>query len=348
MVAMRGAWLVYSLELARLRTRGHPRRLQLWYRAVRNAWLYGQRPYGTILDSLHAVPFNRIGNLNDVHWLRMWQPLGDRDEARLAMDKIASGEKIAALGARTPRQLDEIARGRAVYPATLPWGETGILFVKPRHGSRARGAMSLSKSPLRSYVVNGRRRVSEDALAAVLTRLAARDSLIVQAFCRPSAETFDLSNETCLQIRINTARYWRGDSFVAGAFVVVQPPGDHAATTLDRALAVPLDPQTGVMLSGFFTADPERHYEKVPWNGAVLSGRSMPLYQAAVEMTLAASQAFPRTPVLGWDVLITEEGPVILEANIGVGWDMVHFWHDRVGVRSSLLPAVMTWIQAKQ
>jgi hypothetical protein len=345
-IALRGLWLGYSLELARRAVRGSAPalRFRLWRRAVQRAWLYGSPPRITIADASRPAPYNRVGELDDSHWRRLWPVLGDRAVATQVQDKVATAERIAPFGAKTPRVFCEIARGGSVDPAKLPWPADGMLFVKPRHGSRARGAMSLSRLVGEMYLVNGARTENSAGLAARLSRLAAQDSLLVQKFCRPSPETRELSTETCVQIRINSARYPGKDSFVADAYVVIQPPKDHAATTLTTALAVPVEPATGIMEQGYFRKEPLRLYDTVPWNGAPVFRRQAPAYQAAVEMVLSASRAFPRTPVLGWDVLLTDEDPVILEANMGLGWDLLHTWHNRVGAPSSVLPAVMAWL----
>ena len=345
-IVLRGLWLAYSLELARHAVRGAApeQRFRLWRRAVKRAWLYGSLPRITVADASRPMPFNRVGNLDDSHWVRLWSVLGDRAVDGLVRDKLATAERITSFGAKTPRVFCELARGGTVDSAKLPWPADGMLFVKPRRGAAARGAMSLSRLAGDMYLVNGARLESSATLATRLNALAARGPLLVQEFCRPTRETHDLSAETCVQIRISCARYPGERNFVADGFVVIQPPKDHAATTMTTALAVPVEPRTGVMERGYFRRDPAHLYEAVPWNGATVFRRQAPAYQAAVNMVLSASSAFPNVPLLGWDVLVTDEGPVILEANTGLGWDLLHAWHNSAGVPSTVLPVVMAWL----
>jgi hypothetical protein len=56
-------------------------------------------------------------------------------------------------------------------------------------------------------------------------------------------------------------------------------------------------------------------------DGAALEGLILPDWPAALELTLAAHHAFPpRAVLLGWDVALTPEGPVLIEVNTGLSF----------------------------
>jgi len=74
--------------------------------------------------------------------------------------------------------------------------------------------------------------------------------------------------------------------------------------------AVSKDPQLGE-----FTHHPD--------SGAPIAGFVIPRFQETLEVALAAQSAFPEVPSVGWDVAITDDGPLLLEANLNWGIDIV-------------------------
>jgi len=320
-----------------------------WRRSVVNGWLYGRLPHMELTPAPFAdAAVMRVGQLDDHHWALLWSELGSRSDHLLARDKLALSARIAALGARVPALLCEISSGAPVDVVGLPWVQASTLFIKPRNGSGAKGASSVERLTHPLYRVNGDEVVHCDALSERLTRVAMDDALLVQVFQRPAADSLDLSSETPIELRLTTARLPGGAPFVLACLMKVQPPGSHSSTTLTGALAVPVNPLTGLMHSGIFFHQPGQLYEAVPWNGAVIQGRTVPEYQQAADMVITASQALPDVPVIGWDVLITETGPVILEANTSLSWWLIHLWHALTGTPSPLLQIVIEWIQVRE
>ena len=63
--------------------------------------------------------------------------------------------------------------------------------------------------------------------------------------------------------------------------------------------------------------------ERHPDTGAVIAGHTLPLWEEAVAVTLRAHDAEPVSPAIGWDVALTPEGPVLLEANFISGADIM-------------------------
>ncbi|GAA0580147.1 sugar-transfer associated ATP-grasp domain-containing protein [Caenispirillum bisanense] len=56
-----------------------------------------------------------------------------------------------------------------------------------------------------------------------------------------------------------------------------------------------------------------------PLTGASIRGFALPHFQAALELAQRAQMAFPDLPCLGWDIALTDDGPLLIEAN--ARWD---------------------------
>lgn len=69
-------------------------------------------------------------------------------------------------------------------------------------------------------------------------------------------------------------------------------------------------------------------YETHPLTGATIKGRILPLWAETVALVERAHAAFPDRITIGWDVAITDQGPVIIEGNTQSGCDMIQRTHD--------------------
>lgn len=58
-----------------------------------------------------------------------------------------------------------------------------------------------------------------------------------------------------------------------------------------------------------------RVYPVHPISGASIAGFAIPCFAEAVELVETLSRRIPEVPYIGWDVAITNDGPVIIEAN---------------------------------
>ena len=52
-------------------------------------------------------------------------------------------------------------------------------------------------------------------------------------------------------------------------------------------------------------------------------------FEQARELAIKAQSCVPQMRALGWDIIITEKGPVILEGNASWGWEMIQYANGR-------------------
>ena len=100
-------------------------------------------------------------------------------------------------------------------------------------------------------------------------------------------------------------------------------------------MAVIVDMQTGKISTPGADKD-GKAYDRHPMTDVPLVGVQIPFYQESVALVKRAALTVPELGYIGWDVAVTEKGPVIIEANHFPGHDIyqfqVHLGPDRIGL----------------
>jgi hypothetical protein len=284
--------------------------------------------------------------LGDLQSVALWSALSDPAEVALASDKVATAVLLSKAGFRVPEILTELARGAFVDVTKAPWTSGTRLFIKPRHGSGSRGAAAVLCGANGGFSVNDGPFTDAQGFSAFLRNLMRSDSILVQPFLGPSEETRDISPQAPTWLRIFTLRPWGGaPSLLSGTLQIIPEPGK--AKSGSGILAAPVSPDTGVLMDGILFRRPTERFGFVPWNGARLAGRILADWHAARALALRAAELLPGSPLIGWDVLLTADGPVILEANHGVSWFRAELWHFETGASSPLAEVALQWIGAR-
>ena len=100
-------------------------------------------------------------------------------------------------------------------------------------------------------------------------------------------------------------------------------------------MAVLVDEETGKICTPGADKDGKAYFQH-PMTGVDLIGCEIPMYREAVDLVKKAALHIPELGYIGWDVAITEERPVMIEANHFPGHDIyqfqVHLGPDRLGL----------------
>ena len=115
---------------------------------------------------------------------------------------------------------------------------------------------------------------------------------------------------------------------------------DNFAHGSSGNLTAPIDLQTGGvgMARGSRSrtwpamVDVPRH----PDTGVLIPGSVLPFWAELVQLVLHAQRTLPHLSTLGWDVAITEHGPIIVEANSTYDMDLIQVAHGR-GFKTELV-----------
>jgi hypothetical protein len=81
---------------------------------------------------------------------------------------------------------------------------------------------------------------------------------------------------------------------------------------------------------GVFAAHPD--------TGADILGRNLPHWPEVTRLAVAAHREFKALPSIGWDIAITEDGPVIVEGNSEWGTNVIQLSHQKP-LDATVIPA---------
>ena len=102
-------------------------------------------------------------------------------------------------------------------------------------------------------------------------------------------------------------------------------------------ITCPIDIETGVTTSkgyacygGYYT------FDKHPETGFDLVGFKVPLFEECGELAKTVAKLIPQVGYVGWDIAVTEKGPVLIEGNPFPGHDLTqlppHVGEDGCGI----------------
>jgi len=188
------------------------------------------------------------------------------------------------------------------------------LFVKPTHGSRGLGAMRLS---VRSgEIFRGEELIDGDGFYRLLFSGRSFKSYIVQPLVQQHNLLSKMNPTSVNTLRIDTLKQER--EVVVNSAVLRVGSG---MTSMDNfatgGFIVKIDLKTG-RLGRFATTKVAYGGKKVevhPKSGFRFSNTALPFWKDAIDCVLEGAICLQPLRALGWDVAITENGPLLLETN---------------------------------
>jgi len=246
-----------------------------------------------------AVPRTRDGYVSDRTYARAVERIDQRAINADFVDKVRFAEVLEAggFGDRTPRILG-VKRGGRFAPLREHQG--GRVIFKPvgGHAGQGVGLRESLDEAVRDSPDQGAFLLQEEVRAHASVRElfpGSLNTLRVHAY-RP--QVGGPSRVVVTVQRIGRAATAPVDSFSRGGLVArVQPDA-----TLTAAVAPITDRR-------------RQEHTRHPDTGAQIEGRTVPRYQEAVALVLAAMDLWPRARWVGWDIAIGEDGPLIIEGN---------------------------------
>lgn len=302
-------------------------------------WQEGISEWSAYIDNLHLDA-----------WQRQANPLQYR---RLVDDKIEFYRHCRASGLPTPPILgliksdpDESADDFPVIQSgselerVLAASESG-LFFKPIGGRHGLGVFAAIRCGAGVSSIAGDSSTDEFYRYCV-ERARESGTLIVQPRIRPARRLLEITSAHGLAT-VRAVTYLDGETarlFLACLRIPVgRSEADNFRHGASGNLVAGLDAATGRLTSAVGSlrrdwpqiVDVDRH----PDTGAPLVGFDLPSWREVVELVLEAQRRFVGLRSIGWDVAITDQGPMLIEGNGRYDCDILQLAHGR-GLKSEL------------
>lgn len=261
-------------------------------------------------------------------------PLGAQQGVFKLLNRVLGGDTVALKNkerfGRRCRERDLAAIETiavVVKGAVQHWGVSEPrlpdvdLIMKPVFGSKGRGIERWDYRAPGSYqqhAKNGDVRSGSELLERV-KRASSREAYLVQPRLVNHPQIADLGCETLSTVRVYSILDERGAPEVTHASFKMAAdawtPVDNfcaggIATTVELATG-----ELGMADSGRATLDWTDRSTR-PDSGALILGRKLPDWDQVLDLAARAHTAFPEAVVIGWDIALSDRGPVLVEGNV--------------------------------
>ena len=202
--------------------------------------------------------------------------------------------------------------------------QEGSLFMKPLAAGKGKDVFRLEWDAARScYRIDGDE-ASEEEISDFLTR---HDGWFLSGEAKQGAFASSLYPHSGNTIRFITLR--DPETGLIRPFVAVQRIGTDQTAPVDNGsrggLVCHIDMETGE-LSEAKCLQRAGTWERHPDTGAQLKGRMVPDWDQLKATMVGLHQKLPFMNFIAWDVLLTDEGPCIIEANTSSGPNIIQLW----------------------
>lgn len=231
-------------------------------------------------------------------------------------DKVAFAARAQELGLAVVPTLAMLQDGKIVTQVDkLP---AANLFVKPLSGKGGRGAARWVYLPEQDRYRSDGEAVARQQLVQVLADRSMGGAFLLQPCLTNHPDLADLALDAVVTCRIVTITDEHGQPEpVIATFRMPAVPNTVVDNMHRGGVAAPVDIATGVLgaASDYATAGPPRWHTHHPASGGLIEGRKLPLWEQVVALACEAHRRFHPRLLVGWDISIGVEGPVLLEGN---------------------------------
>ncbi len=288
----------------------------------------GQAIRAWLGDNISPHEYYRYRLYRRENWIRRsayflaWQShplLVELDAARAgevarAKDKLCFWQRCRELGLPTVPVVAAARAGRLVEPLgrELPAED---LVMKPVDGYGGLGVEFFFRvSSLESWT-DGTRGFTAGELLARLCERAGAGGAILQPRVANHPATEVISNGFLVTLRLVSGRFPGGAPFLVAAACRMPAGAGRVANLSGGPVVAAIELETGRLAAAERAFPGEGLFELHPDSGGRIAGRPLPFWEESCELVLEAHRAFGAFPSIGWDVVLTPDGPLLLEFN---------------------------------
>lgn len=189
------------------------------------------------------------------------------------------------------------------------------LVLKPLYLCRGRGIVFFDAHPEGGWLMDGKR-LSSTETRTHIENLSKQQDYIVQHRMQDHPVFRSFGIEGVVTVRIVTMKT-RAMARPEGLFAALRLPKPHGRipNMADEGLICRVDWNSGLTGPAVGITPEYEALKTHPQTGAPLSGIQVPFWQECKDLCCAAHLVQPSLNSMGWDLIITPEGPLLLEAN---------------------------------
>ena len=200
------------------------------------------------------------------------------------------------------------------------------LFVKPSNGRGGRGAERWDYTAPDQFTSADGQKITARALLDHLVRRSETGAILVQRRVQTHPDLADLSSGALSTVRMTTCLNERGDPEIVGAVFRMAIGGNRTVDNLHAggiAAKVALDRGTLSSASDLGMDSKLGWIERHPDTRAWIEGRTLPLWSETKALAVRAHRSFTDRVLVGWDIAITGDGPLVVEGNSSPDLDII-------------------------
>lgn len=198
------------------------------------------------------------------------------------------------------------------------------LFAKPSNQYGGHGALCLRRVPA-GWSAGGEVVLDAEGVLGLLRERSHSRPYVLQRRLRPHADLHPFTTEAVPTVRAVTGIESGGRIRLLRASVRLPVAGSVVDNVTAGGMVAAVNLSTGRLEDGVIWR-PDRlvQYTSIhPSSGAVVTGFQLPAWSAVTQLAEQAHRAAPTLPLVGWDIALTADGPLLLEANFAFATDIV-------------------------
>jgi hypothetical protein len=279
----------------------------------------------------YILRYELKGGLHNLVHFHVKQMTGGVSSKSALKDKLTFTRRCRAAEVDAPVNLLLLENDGTLVPESqnetcLPRAD---IFIKPAKGKGGRGCEKWVYHNGVYCGPNGQHLDEAQLIRHIAELSRHRGRYLIQECLRNHATLLDLGELTSL--RITSCKTEAGGFEVTNATLKLALSGRGSVDNFHQGGAVAkVDIKNGTVgpASDSWMHRPCVWHDVHPATRALIAGRTLPLWHETIDLVERAHALFPDRMMVGFDVAITDRGPVVIEGNVQSGCDMIQRTHD--------------------
>jgi hypothetical protein len=245
-------------------------------------------------------------------------PGRDRIPRHSLGDKQKTAAWCAEAGLPHPEPLMLVANGDVAWQTKVRADLDQDLFIKPRRARGSAGVDWYARIGSFTYLDRGGQTLTLGQIIEQLKTRTRPHGLMVMPRLRNHPVIAGLASQSLIVLRVFTCLDERLQPVVTIAFLrclAKLEPSWEVGPIEEYGAAIDLETGTLGPMTGDKPICLSNWVDWHPVTGMRVTGRVLPFWREVLELALAAHRQVPQRVLVGWDIALTAEGPMLIEGN---------------------------------